>query len=63
MKEFFYSNKLNGGIIMYEMNFHWEKEGKSGQFSVTASGMDACIKIAEEIIQEDNAELVDWYAI
>jgi hypothetical protein len=49
---------------MIKMKFHWEKEnGDTGCFSVTASTVEECIKIANEEIENSDLELVDWYLI
>jgi hypothetical protein len=45
------------------MNFHWEKLGGTGTFSVTASTVEECIGIAEEEIKNGEAEMIDWYVI
>jgi hypothetical protein len=46
-----------------KMRFHWEKQGKTGSFTVTASSVDECIKVAEEEIKKAGAELMDWHSV
>lgn len=48
---------------MEKMEFQWEKGDKKGSFTVTSYSLDDCIKVAEEEIKKNNAELVDWYSV
>jgi hypothetical protein len=49
-------------ISVEKMRFHWEKGDKKGSFTVTASTVEECLKMAKEEL-EDGYELVDWYSI
>ncbi|MGM7720676.1 hypothetical protein [Metabacillus sp. Hm71] len=48
---------------MYKMKFHWEKDDKTGSFTVEAMTVEQCIEMAEEEIKNGKAEMVDWYVI
>lgn len=48
---------------MEMMRFHWEKGDKEGSFTVSASTVEECMKIAGEEIESIGAEMIDWYAI
>lgn len=48
---------------MEKMRFHWEKDDKSGSFTVTADSDDECIDIAETEIEKAGAELVNYYSV
>lgn len=49
--------------LMVKMRFHWEKGEKKGSFTVTSFSVDDCVKTAEEEIEKDGGDMVDWYVI
>jgi hypothetical protein len=48
---------------MYEMMIEWEKDGKTGKFKVQAPTLEACLDIGTETVEEDGAEVMDYYMV
>ena len=68
MKKTLQQNKTVGGSsAVVEVKFYWEvsdeNNGFSGDFTVTASDYESCMKIGEEEIAKFGAELMDWHIV
>lgn len=48
---------------MVTYKFEWEKDGRSGNFVITALSDEECVKVGNKEVEDFGGEVLDYYQV